>query len=407
MSEFKFLNYVTGGDGKAEFNYEGADGTIFSEKVKFFNPASTYSHEAYHAAMDFALVVLGTSYYKAHPTTSVKVPFVFDSWQAEFFDKIYQEGMSQYAFENNLTRADLAHFKTEFDVVSDLSPEITKKQRAPLKPSDKVLVLVSGGKDSLLTAEKIRESGVEYRVCYITAQQDYPEIINEFVDYGEPVIIRRMIDKENLKKAGGKNGHVPVTLINEALALVQAILLGYNRVELGVGREGLEPHAHIGDLPVNHQWSKTVEAQDLLKDYVTRYIDGDIRIGSQLEDMNELEIAKEFTKKCWTKYGDKFSSCNVANYKQDANNSGLKWCGKCAKCANSYLLFAPFVPFEEQMKIFGRDLFEDPEMTEIFKGLLGVDGVMKPFECVASIDELRWAYQHRLPGYGELPFEVG
>ena len=129
-------------------------------------------------------------------------------------------------------------------------------------------------------------------------------------------------------------------------------------------------------------------------------------IGSLLENMNELEIAEEFAEKCWEKYGEKFSSCNVANYKQGEDNKALKWCGKCAKCANSYLLFCPYVAFNEQEKIFGRDLFLDPEMTEIFKGLLGIDGVMKPFECVASIGELRWAYHHRLSGYGELPFEV-
>jgi hypothetical protein len=60
------------------------------------------------------------------------------------------------------------------------------------------------------------------------------------------------------------------------------------------------------------------------------------------------------------------------------------------------------VPYEKQLKIFGRDLFKDPELTETFKGLLGLDGVMKPFECIASIDELRWAYEHKLPGYGQL-----
>ena len=41
-----------------------------------------------------------------------------------------------------------------------------------------------------------------------------------------------------------------------------------------------------------------------------------------------------------------------------------------------------------------------------FKGLLGVDGVTKPFECVGSIDELRTAYHHRQPDYGKLPFDV-
>jgi hypothetical protein len=124
------------------------------------------------------------------------------------------------------------------------------------------------------------------------------------------------------------------------------------------------------------------------------------------ENVKNVEFLTDAIKDFWDKYGNKFSSCNVANYKQNANNRELKWCGKCAKCANSYLLFAPFVAYEEQRKIFGHDLFEDADLVEIYKGLLGVDGVMKPFECVASRAELKKAYHDRLPGYGQLPFEV-
>lgn len=390
---FKFLSYQYEG-GVAEFHYQGKDGREFVEKAHFFDPGIDYDKGMLDRALRLALIILGTSYYKAEPVNQMELPFAIGADEAKFFDKIYQEGMSQFAYENNLTRENLAHF------VAGGTTEVAENQRA-LEPG--ILVLLSGGKDSLLTAEKVRESGVNFRVCYITAQQDYPAILNEF---GEPILIRREIDKEGLLAVGGMNGHVPVTLINEALALIQVILIGFNRVELGVGREGLEPHAYAGDLPVNHQWSKTKEAQDLFKNYVRKYISGGIMIGSLLENMNELEIAEEFAEKCWEKYGEKFSSCNVANYKQGEDNKALKWCGKCAKCANSYLLFCPYVAFSEQEKIFGRDLFLDPEMTEIFKGLLGIDGVMKPFECVASIGELRWAYHHRLSGYGELPFEV-
>lgn len=388
---FEFLDYKYAG-GVAEFRYLGKDNTIFVETTEFETSESVqYDEKILDAALFLAFVVIGTSYYKAEPTVNVKMPTRIDEKQAEFFDKIYQEGLSQFAFENNLTRADLAHFAGDEE----------SKKNLNISGGKGSLALVSGGKDSLLTVEKTRLSGEKYRVAYITAQKTYPEIIDEFES---PVIIRRKIDKENLKKVGGMNGHVPVTLINEALALVQAILLGLDRVEVGVGREGVEPHAKIGDLLVNHQWAKTEEAQKLMSDYVRNYVAEDLTVGSSLAEMDELTIAREFARDCWDKYGDKFSSCNVANYKQDADNRTLKWCGKCAKCANSYLLFAPFVPYEEQKKIFGRDLFEDPELTETFKGLLGIDGVMKPFECVASTDELRWAYDNRLPGYGKLPF---
>ena len=392
---FSFLGYSFDKEKSlASFRYKGDDGVIFEAKVEFKKDEQVnFDEKILDNALFFAFVVLGTSYYKAYPTSDVILNRKIDEKQAEIFNKIYQEGLGQFAYENNLKRENLAHF------VGDGDGNTAKKSEG----NNADLVFVSGGKESLLMAEKIKESGKEYKVAYISSYDGYPKIIDEF---GEPIIIRRYIDTDGLKKSGGMNGHVPVTIINQALSLIQAILLGFDNIEFGIGKEGLEAHAFIGDLAVNHQWSKTQEAQDLLKEYISSYIATNISFGSVLEGMTEIEIAKQFAKLCWDKFGDKFSSCNVANYKQGEDNYDLKWCTRCAKCANSYLLFAPFVDFKKQEKIFGRDLFTDPEMTEIFKGLLGVDGVMKPFECIASIEELRWAYKNRLPGYGELPFEV-
>ena len=398
---FRFLGYEFARDiWAARFRYESA-GVEFCEEVEFA-PGDEYDEGALERALFLAMVVCGTSYYKVR--AGRKVEFAdeveISKRQAEIFSRIYQEGMGQYAYENGLTRGDLAEFVgvRQGDEMSDIGAVVEKAPHL-------VLALVSGGKDSLLAVELMRERGENYRAAYITSQESYPEIVDKVAD-GEPVIIKRRIDQEGLMRTGGMNGHVPVTLINEALALVQAILLGCDCVEFGIGREGLEPHVWVGDLAVNHQWSKTMEAQELMREYVRRYVTDGVKFRSLIAGYNELQIVEIFTKKCWEKYGDEFSSCNVANYKLGADNRKLSWCGKCAKCANSYLLFAPFVEFEEQEKLFGRDLFLDPDLADIFQGLLGVGGVMKPFECVASIDELRWAYQHRLPGYGELLFAM-
>ncbi|MBR2709116.1 hypothetical protein IKE98_02175 [Candidatus Saccharibacteria bacterium] len=393
--DFTFLDYdFDQTTNLASFRYKGKDDQIFTETIEFTSSAIEYDQKVLDDALFFAFIVIGTSYYKAAPTTSVNLDANLTKKQKTFFDQIYQEGLSQFAFENNLTRENLAHF---------INSEKENPTPKTTNNTDKTLILLSGGKDSLLSAEIIRSEGKPYEIAYISSQQNYPEIIDSFKT---PLIIKRHLDKENLEKVSGLNGHVPVTLINEAIAIIEAILTGCSRIELGIGKEGLEPHAFIGDLPVNHQWSKTYDAQTQLKDYLRTYIANNIEIGSVLENYTELEIAKLFAEKCWNKYGQQFSSCNIANYKLDANNRELKWCGHCAKCANSYLLFAPFVEFEKQKALFGRDLFSDPEMARIFKGLLGIDGVMKPFECIASIEELRWAYQDKLPGYGNLPFEI-
>ncbi len=201
----------------------------------------------------------------------------------------------------------------------------------------------------------------------------------------------------------------PITYIVQSIGVIQAILLGKADILASVAHEGEEPHHHIGNLPVTHQWSKTWSAETAFAEYVQRYISADIRIGSPLRGYSELKVAEQFVEHGWEKYGHIFSSCNIANYGQGSDNTTLKWCGNCPKCANSYLLFAPFLPSGELKSIFnGQNLFTKLTLEQSFKGLLGIDGVPKPFECIGEIDELRLAYRLALErgGYDSLPFEV-
>lgn len=385
---------------EANFRYRFDDGRPFIERVQF-SQIGEYDPHLLDKALFLAFVIIGTSYYKSFPSTEVRFETgTLDEWQAGFFSIIYQEGLSQFAFENHLTRGDLAQFAA---TSSELSDPISYQGRG-------TLVLESGGKDSLLTASLLEESDQPFTPWYISNSNYHPAVLDEL---GSPLFVaRRLIDLEALHQArsdGGLNGHVPVTYIVQSIAVLQAILTGNNQILVSIAHEGQEPHATIGDLPVTHQWSKTWEAEQAFADYVRRYISPDIQIGSPLRRFSELKVAELFVQHAWADYGHRFSSCNVANYKQGSDNRELHWCGECPKCANAYLLFAPFVDAEELQSLFaGLDLFEKPLLAETFKGLLGIDGVMKPFECVGEIDELRYAYHkaQAKAGYGKLPFDV-
>lgn len=399
-ARFEFVGYDFGEETCiATFNYRDGSAYDFSEKIEFNreNLSENIDKNVLDRALKLCFLLIGTSYYKAHPTKQVFLPkdFVLDEFQAEFLNRVYQEGLSQYAFENNLTRDDLAHF------------EATTKETltAPNYSGRGIVAMQSGGKDSLLVTELLKEKSLDFTPLYITSSETHPAVLDTL---GTPLTtIRRFVDINGLKTVGGLNGHVPITYIIESLALVQAILLGKNTVLASIGQEGNEAHAHIGNLAINHQWSKTWPAEQALAEYVKREISPDLRVGSPIRAYSELKIAELFINKCFKKYGQMFSSCNVANYRQQASNEKLSWCGECAKCANSFILFSPFLKPEELKAIFGgKDLFENPNLVNDFKGLLGVDGVIKPFECVGETGELQAAYAMRQPGYADLPFEV-
>lgn len=386
----------------AMFRYSFDSERFFTESVQFSPSPVVLNEVVLQSVLELAFWVIGVSYYKAFPTKSVIFKTNSPSReQAKFLSTVYSDGLSQFIFENKLSLEQLATF-------------IGNERIAAPEPynGEGTLVLQSGGKDSLLLATLLEEQSVSYQSWYISSSEKHPSVLDHLKSPLTTAI--RTIDAEGLRlatKEGGLNGHVPVTYIVLSLALVQAVLGNMNTVLAAIGMEGEEPHAFVDSLPVNHQWSKTWAAELLFSKYVDQFISADIRVGSPLRGFSELRIAELFAEHCWKKFGHDFSSCNSANYQQGADNTTLTWCGECPKCANSYLLFAPFISINELRNVFsGQDLFAKPQLAEIFKGLLGIDGTMKPFECVGEVAELRLAYQMALQKHGiavaPLPFEV-
>lgn len=414
LGAFQFVGYdFNQANLTATFNYRSG-GRDFNEKIIFDRNELTYQiieeyPEMILRSLELCHLVIGTSYYKIFPSRSLKFTQVLDAWQAQFLDQVYQDGLSEYAYKNKLRRDELAHFAASTSV-DQITSEAFGHQG--------ILSLQSGGKDSLLVAQVLQSANKDWAPCFVDINGHHPMVLD---DLGQPLkVVQRQIDFAGIKEAGqvsGRNGHVPVTMILASLAVTQAILLGKNEVVLAIAHEGEEAHDVIKsandepDLLVRHQWSKTLMAEKILQEWVVRYISPDIKVGSILRHLSEMETVEQFIGRAWSDFGHRFSSCNRANYRIRTDNSELKWCGNCAKCANLFLLMAPFLEIEELKSLFkGQDLLAKQSLAEDFKGLLGVDGVIKPFECVGEIDELRLAYQmakqRHADQLADLPFAV-
>lgn len=381
----------------ATFTYSFDKKRFYSEQV-VFQPVDAYDEHVLNRALQLAWMLTGISYYKSFPTRNIVVNGGVSEFQADFFNMVYLHGLSQFVYENGLEPTDIAEFSSSRESIKgDL--EYT---------GDGTLVLQSGGKDSLLLAELLTQNNQDFTAWYMSQKTARPDVLNMI---GSPIRqITRTIDRTALaqdKQDGGLNGHVPVTYITLAYAVVDAVLHNESIILTAIGREGEEPHAYMGDYAVTHQWSKTWHAEQRFAEYVKSVISSNLRVGSPLRGMSELKIAELFVKKLWQKVGHSFSSCNLANYKQGHDNQDLTWCGECPKCANSFVLFAAFVGPDELKKVFGENLFKKASMQETYKGLFGVGDAEKPFECVGEIDELRKAYNLALSrGYEPVSFDV-
>ncbi|MDR0887173.1 MAG: UDP-N-acetylmuramoyl-L-alanine--D-glutamate ligase [Candidatus Nomurabacteria bacterium] len=414
LGEFEFLGYAFD-DLVLTCRYRSG-GIDFEEKIELCgNELTDDILRKYPKTIDKMLQVcynlIGTSYYKAWPSRTVR----FRDGQKinkdlkELLDFAYQEGLSEFAFQNKLRREDLAHFESN---VEDLEKNDENYS------GEGILSTQSGGKDSLLVAALLGQSVKNWQPCFVANGDHHPVVLDNL---GEKLLItQRRLDFANLQKAasvGAMNGHVPITLVLLSISVLQMMLLGRETLLFSISHEGNEPNTKAiksltgeADLEVQHQTSKTWRAEKMFAEYVRKNVSSNIKVGSILRGISELKTVELFKEFAWEKFGRRFSSCNRENYRQNADNRELKWCGNCPKCANLFLMLAPFVGSEVKQIFGGQDLFGKESLREDFKGLLGVDGVIKPFECVGEIDELRTAYWMTRLRFGEqfaeLPFGV-
>jgi hypothetical protein len=158
---------------------------------------------------------------------------------------------------------------------------------------------------------------------------------------------------------------------------------------------------------INHQRSKSLEFEKAFDTYVQKYLSPDLKYFSILRGMYEIKIAKEFAQH--PQYFSAFSSCNrnfhILSPLSSVPQSGAKgdaepmakqgdlsphselWCNHCPKCAFVYSILRPRITHKQTLQIFGKELYEDASLEQLFKELLGISGI-KPFECVGTNEEV-------------------
>jgi UDP-N-acetyl-alpha-D-muramoyl-L-alanyl-L-glutamate epimerase len=416
MHTFKILDYEYKTEGRklvVDFKYKFDHvGEVFVENVIFpiTQEWSDVIEYDLRRALDHYALVASVSYLKFFPYSEIQISehVYISSDQVDYLNTTFKNGLGEFWFTNKLDPNKFVGFKDKgySQLVKNECMEIV---------STKLLVLQSGGKDSLVTAQLVREKGLEFDSLYVTNKSaGYPEFLNESCKPGKLLIGSRTVDlsqNELMLANGGHLGHVPFSAIYSAYSMVVAVMGEYTHVLASLESSSKEGNEMIGDLVVNHQWSKSLTHEKMFNELIAKLYLNEHSYGSIIRPFTELKIAELFVEKCFDQFGYKFSSCNQANYIQGHDPSSLGWCLNCAKCANAALLFAPFLEREKLEKLFSGNPFKNTNLTKHFIDLLG-QGAHKPFECVAETDELKMAYNmslQREPDYaieGLSPVEV-
>nr|MDD3720283.1 hypothetical protein [Candidatus Gracilibacteria bacterium] len=372
---------------KAKFFYSFDKKVDFEEEIDFscdfLNIRKDFDENIFENMLFSLSLAVGVSYYKAYPTKELIVESGFLSDDDKlFWQKFYRNGLGEFLYTNNLNPEGL------FNFVSN-SEKIYKK--IDFQTSEKSLLPLGGGKDSIVSAEILRKNSLEFTPIIFGKSDQIKE--NCLKVMGEKaILIKRYMSQTlfNMLDNGYYNGHVPITGIISFVLFATAYLYDYKYIILSNEKSANTGNTNIGDLEVNHQYSKSLEFEQDLANYVTKNLTSTIKYFSLLRGMYEIKIAEIFSK-IGKKYFGFFSSCNN-NFrikKKVSIKSGI-WCNSCPKCAFVYSILRPFITDKENLAIFGKELYEDKNLEQIFRELLGISGI-KPFECVGEEEEMIYA----------------
>jgi hypothetical protein len=368
---------ITEGRFAAAYTLRGidpADDVTFSEVVDF---GAVLAERPDDRLLRLLAVTCSLSYYKAAAPPRIEIGFPTHDFEKDYLRQLIAGGLGEFAYCNSLPDA--------------LTPDVSGADAQ--KPADAVadqwngdaapLVPVGGGKDSVVTIEILRRHG--FRPMLFSVNKFAP--IDRCIEVSglDSLRVTRTIDRRliEVNAAGAHNGHVPVTAINSVIGLIIADAKGLGPVVFSN-----EKSSNVGNVSwlgrdVNHQWSKSIEYESLLRNVLSAFGFNPDRYFSLLRGLSESEIADRF-RDC-PQYFRAFISCNRP-FALDPERRAASWCGHCPKCLFVFVLMAPRLGRTEVEAIFGRNLFVNNDNRVGFEDIVGL-GEHKPFECVGEYYE--------------------
>jgi hypothetical protein len=318
-------------------------------------------------------LLAGLSYYKAGAARRIDLGETpLGSRGRALFEAALRDGLAEFSYRNNLPLDDVV-VTGGTDVVaieSHLDP-------------DRVLVPFGGGIDSVVTTSQLSSELDQALFVVSPPHGNFASLEATAACTGlEIVRATRTLDPQILNSDPTLfQGHVPVTAMVTMLAAIAAVATQRGGVVMSNEHSASAPNLHWRGIDVNHQWSKSYDAELLLADAISERVGPELVVASFLRDRSEFWVAEVFSH--LSKYHHVFRSCNRA-FTQVAERRLDTWCGECDKCLFINLMLAPYLSRTTLREIFHHEPLSDPARDAQLRVLVGVGVEFKPFECVGD-----------------------
>ncbi len=384
FQDFHFHSYQAlpiSNDLVLQFTYEIKGLSIFQHTLTVKNQSFSNLTAEQRCAFIFQIGVMEIiNYWKTCCCPRIRIHCgVLSEEQISFFKKVFYEGLGEFRFLNQISSDE-----NWLDIKCDEEYEQDLCTMQHEFVENKVLVPVGGGKDSAVVLDLLKAGGFEIVPFLLNRDQSSLQVLKSFgFSEQEIQVVERVFDPKllELNQSGYLNGHVPFSAILGFISLLVAGGHQCQYIALANESSASEGNAMYLGKEVNHQYSKSYEYELLFRKYTRSYLSNSIEYFSLLRPFHEIQIAKYFSGLPFC-----FSSFRSCNRGQKIN----QWCCHCSKCLFVWVLLSPFLSEDELTRIFGKNLWEIKNLLPMLEELGGWSG-HKPFECVGTYSEVRYA----------------
>ena len=380
---------------KAKFYYSFDKQEKFIEEIDFesedFVKKKKLDLKIIESLLFHLFIALWISYYKLYP----KVKIILETWylekeQIKFWKKFYLNWLWEFLYINKLST------KNIFSDIIQKNEVDKNKKNVYFEVWEKFLVPIWWWKDSIVSIELLKKYSKNFDTFVFWKIDNIKQNCIKKTNTKNLLVKRKLSENLfRLNKLGYYNWHVPITWIIAFVLEVVAYLYDYKYLVLSNEKSANFWNTFYDWIEINHQYSKSLEFEKDLDNYVKKYLNPEVKFFSLLRWMYEYKIAELFSK-YWKKYFQEFSSCNN-NFKINTKEKNLWqkiWCNNCPKCAFVYSILSWFLSRQELSTIFKEELYDKENLIDTFRELSWISW-HKPLECVwESREVILWIYKY-------------
>ncbi len=327
-------------------------------------------------------LALGVSYYKTFLPLILTHPYQMDEGEAAFWNDVWRNGLGEFLYTNKLSPDKLAEFTAQNGTSDPDDGEVDRPHHA-------ALLGIGGGKDSIVGGEALKKLGAHVEgFVMATGEQEgqaraVADTMGVHLHVVERALDRNLLELQELP--GAYKGHVPISLIFGLVGAALATALDAAYVVVGNEASASIPRIHWEHGAVNHQWSKSLEFEKGLQDFIHERIAVGATYFSAVRPLTSVAIAKLFAR--YPQYLEVFTSDNSVFRIDPSRRPNARWSLDSPKSLSSFILLAPWLSEADALRAFGRDFLNEAELKKLFWELIGVEGE-QPLDCVGTVDEL-------------------